>query len=54
MGLRFNVSKYVTLVIGKTTGSVEKNLVLFDYTISWLKEMCYLSLYLKAGIKIKN
>ena len=52
MGLRFNVSKCVALVIGKTIGSVVKNLVLYDDVISWSKEMSYLGLYFKTGDKL--
>ena len=33
IGLRFNVSKCVALVTGKTIGSVMKNLVLYDDVI---------------------
>ena len=52
MGLRFIVSKCVALVIGKTTGSAVKDLVLNDDVILWSKEMCYLVLYFKAGNKL--
>ena len=52
MGLRFNVSKCVALVMGKTIGSVVKNLVLHNDVIPWSKEMCYLDLYFKAGNKL--
>ena len=53
MGLKFNVSKSVALVIGKTIGSVVKNLVLYNNVIPWSKEMCYISLYCKAGNKLR-
>ena len=42
MGLRFNVSKCVALIIGKTIGFVVKNLVLYDDLYPWSKEKCYL------------
>ena len=54
IGLRFNVSKCVALVIGKTIGSVVKSLVLYDDVISWTKEMCYFGLYFKVGNKLSN
>ena len=52
MGLRFNVSKCVALIIGKTIMSIVKNLVLYDDVTPWSKEMCYLGLYFKAGNKL--
>jgi hypothetical protein len=52
MGLRFNIAKCVTGVIGKCKGSCLKNLVLYNEVLPWNEELCYLGMTFKFGVHL--
>jgi Reverse transcriptase (RNA-dependent DNA polymerase) len=52
VGLIFNISKCVAMVVGKSIGSIVKQLVLYDNELPWVDQMCYLGLVFKTGVKL--
>ena len=48
MGLKFNVAKYVAVIVSKCSTSI-KNFLLYNQVLPWSKGLCYLGIAFKAG-----